>query len=139
MYSDILIPTDGSREARAAIDHGTGIASRYDATVHALHVVDTRLTRSGPLLETLLRSGREAIREVEVACARSGRPVVTDIVEGNPAEAILAYVAEHDVDLVVMGTHGRTGIDRVLMGSVAERVVRRSPVPVVTVRDGSDG
>lgn len=56
------------------------------------------------------------------------------IVEGNPHEEILEYVSEHDIDMVVMGTHGRTGIDRVVMGSVAERVVRQSPVPVLTVR-----
>lgn len=60
--------------------------------------------------------------------------MLTEVVEGNPHEKILEYVSEHDIDMVVMGTHGRTGLDRALMGSVAERVVRRSPVPVLTVR-----
>jgi nucleotide-binding universal stress UspA family protein len=59
---------------------------------------------------------------------------VTQVVEGNPSEEILAYATEHGIDLITMGTHGRSGLDRVVMGSVAERVVRRSSVPVLTVR-----
>ncbi|MEF8863154.1 MAG: universal stress protein [Haloarculaceae archaeon] len=66
-----------------------------------------------------------------------GLTVVTEIVEGDPHGEILEYVSEHDIDLVVMGTHGRTGTDRIVMRSVAERVVRRSPVPVLTVRGGA--
>lgn len=135
MYNDILVPTDGSQGAKAALEHGIAIASNWDATLHALYVVDMRLTRSGPLLETLHGEGREAVREVEVAGTQAGLTVVTDIVEGNPHEEILEYVSRHGIDLVVMGTNGRTGVDRALVGSVAERVVRRSPVPVLTVRD----
>jgi len=87
------------------------------------------------LLETLRDEGRKAVRNVEVAGTQDGLTVVTDIVEGNPHEEILDYVTEHGIDMVIMGTHGRTGLDRVVMGSVAERVVRRSPIPVLTVRD----
>lgn len=71
---------------------------------------------------------------MEVAGTQAGLTVVIEIVEGNPHEEILEYVSEHGIDMVIMGTHGRTGLDRVVMGSVAERVVRRSPVPVLTVR-----
>jgi nucleotide-binding universal stress UspA family protein len=134
MYNDILIPTDGSQGAKAALEHGIEIASQWDATLHVLYVVDTRLGRSGPLLEALRDEGDEAVRDAEVAGTRVGLTVVTEIVEGNPHEGILAYVSEHGIDMVIVGTHGRTGIDRVVMGSVAERVVRRSPVPVLTVR-----
>jgi len=134
MYSDILVPTDGSRGVKAALEHGTEIASQWNATLHALYVVDTRVARSGPLLERLREEGRGAVRDVEVAGTQAGLTVVTEIVEGNPHEGILEYASEHDVDMIVMGTHGRTGVDRVVMGSVAERVVRRSPVPVLTVR-----
>ena len=135
MYNDILVPTDGSQGAKAALEHGIAIASKWDATLHTLHVVDTRLARTGPLLETLRDEGRGAVRDVEVTGTQSGLTVVTEIVEGNPHEEILDYVTEHGIDIVIMGTHGRTGLDRVVMGSVAERVVRRSPVPVLTVRD----
>ncbi|MDG5775108.1 universal stress protein [Haloarculaceae archaeon H-GB2-1] len=134
MYNDILVPTDGSQGAKAALEHGIEIGSQWDATLHTLFVVDTRVARSGPLLETLREEGRQAVRDVEVTGTQAGLTVVTEIVEGNPHEEILEYVSEHDIDMVVMGTHGRTGIDRVVMGSVAERVVRRSPVPVLTVR-----
>src|SRR6056297_1146501 len=134
MYDDILIPTDGSRGAKAALEHGTEIASQWDATLHVLYVVDTRLGRSGPLLEALRDEGDEAVRDAEVAGTQGGLTVVTEIVEGNPHEEILDYVTEHGIDMVIMGTHGRTGLDRVVMGSVAERVVRRSSVPVLTVR-----
>jgi nucleotide-binding universal stress UspA family protein len=134
MYNDILIPTDGSQGAKAALEHGIEIASKWDATLHTLYVADTRLARSGPLLETLRDEGRKAVRDVEVAGTQGGLTVVTGIVEGNPHEEILDYVTDHGIDMVIMGTHGRTGLDRVVMGSVAERVVRRSSVPVLTVR-----
>src|SRR6056297_604755 len=134
MYYDILVPTDGSQGAKAALEHGIEIASQWDATLHTLYVADSRLARSGPLLETLRKEGRKAVRDVEVTGTQAGLTVVTEIVEGNPHEEILEYVSEHGIDMVIMGTHGRTGLDRVVMGSVAERVVRRSPVPVLTVR-----
>lgn len=135
MYTDVLIPTDGSQGAQAAVEHGLEIAHQYDAIVHALYVVDTRVSRSGPLLEALRREGREAVRKLEVAGTRAGLDVTTEIGEGVPYEEILQYIATHGIDVVVMGTKGRSGVDRVLMGSVAERVVRHSPVPVLTVRD----
>jgi nucleotide-binding universal stress UspA family protein len=139
MYDDVLVPTDGSDGAKAALEHGIAIASKWDATLHTLYVVDTRLARSGPLLETLRNEGRQAIREIEVSGTQAGLSVVTEIVEGSPFEEILDYVTEYSIDMVIMGTHGRTGLDRIVMGSVAERVVRRSPVPVLTIRgEGQD-
>ena len=89
MYTDVLIPTDGSQGAQAAIEHGLEIAQQSEATVHALYVVDTRVSRSGPLLEPLRQEGREAVRDVEVAGAQTGLDVITEIVEGVPAEVIL--------------------------------------------------
>ena len=134
MYSDILIPTDGSPGAQEAIEHGLEIAQQYEATVHALYVVDTRVSRSGPLLESLQLDGRKAARDLEVAGTQAGLTVVTEVVEGVPPQEILEYSAMQGIDLIVMGTQGRTGVDRFVMGSVAERVVRHSPVPVLMVR-----
>ncbi|AXG09782.1 universal stress protein [Haloplanus rubicundus] len=134
MYSDILIPTDGSPGAQEAIEHGLEIAQQYEATVHALYVVDTRVSRSGPLLESLQLEGRKAVRDLEVAGTQAGLTVVTEVVEGVPPQEILEYSAMQGIDLLVMGTQGRTGIDRFVMGSVAERVVRHSSVPVLMVR-----
>jgi len=134
LYDGILVPTDGSQGAKAALEHGIEIASKWDATLHTLYVVDAHLGRSGPLLEPLRDEKRQTVRDVEVAGTQAGLTVVTEIVEGNTHEEILDYVTRYGIDMVIMGTHGRTGLDRVVMGSVTERVVRRSPVPVLTVR-----
>ena len=77
MYNDILVPTDGSQGAKAALAHGIEIGSQWDATLHTLFVVDTRVARSGPLLETLREEGRNAVRDVEVVGTQAGLTVVT--------------------------------------------------------------
>jgi nucleotide-binding universal stress UspA family protein len=138
MYEDILLPTDGSQGAEAALEHAIEIATQWDATLHVLYVVDFRVARSGPLRESLRDEGREVLRDVEVAGTQAGLSVVTETAEGSPHDEILEYVAEHGIDLVVVGSHGRSGVDRLVMGSVAERVVRLSPVPVLTVRTKRD-
>jgi nucleotide-binding universal stress UspA family protein len=148
MYDDILIPTDGSDSAERAARHGVVLAEAYGATVHALSVVDERdldggLVDDGSALEEGIDAAeRDARRAVETVADLAAETVdgydagdVTTRVEvGVPSEAILAYVTDPGVDLVVMGTHGRTGIERFVIGSVAEKVVRRAEVPVLTVR-----
>ncbi|ELY53006.1 universal stress protein [Natronococcus jeotgali] len=134
MYQHVLVPTDGSDGTRRAIAHALTIANRFDATVHALSVVP-----KGPLgaLENradATAGARRAVERVEREAARDGVPVRTAVESGVPHEAILEYVDEEGIDMLVMGTQGRTGLDRVLVGSVAERVVRLADVPVVTVR-----
>lgn len=133
MYQDVLIPTDGSDGTRRSINHGVTIASRFDATIHALSVVP-----EGPLgtLQTddAIPAAERAVERVETEANREGVEAVTAVEQGVPHEEILAYADEHGVDMIVMGTQGRTGIDRVLVGSVTERVVRMADVPVVTVR-----
>jgi nucleotide-binding universal stress UspA family protein len=133
MYQDVLIPTDGSDGTRRSINHGLTIAGRFDATVHALSVVP-----EGPLgtLQTdeAIPAAERAVERVEADAAREGVDVVTAVDQGVPHEEILAYADEHGIDMIVMGTQGRTGLDRVLVGSVTERIVRMADVPVVTVR-----
>jgi nucleotide-binding universal stress UspA family protein len=133
MYQNVLVPTDGSDGTRQAIAHAMTIAGRFDATIHALSIVP-----EGPL-GTLEQSdvtpaARRAVEHVEAEGRNDGLAVTTAIESGVPHEEILAYVDENDIDMVVMGTQGRTGLDRVLVGSVAERVVRLADVPVVTVQ-----
>ncbi|MFC7771617.1 MULTISPECIES: universal stress protein [Salinirubellus] len=89
MYFDILIPTDGSQGAQVAIEHGLEIPQQSATTVHALYVVDTRVSRSGPLIESLRREGREAVRELEVAGTQASLSVVTEVVEGIPHQETL--------------------------------------------------
>ncbi|MFB6135159.1 MAG: universal stress protein [Halobacteriaceae archaeon] len=133
-YEELLVPTDGSEDALGAVEHALDAAERFDARVHALSVVDTRVSRQTNFLDALEQVGRQATKDVEVRAAERGVDVVTEVVEGNPSDAILDYADEEGVDLVAMGTSGRTGLDRVLVGSVAERVVRGATMPVLTVR-----
>ena len=141
MYDDILLPTDGSEGIAAAATHAETLADRFDATVHVLSVVDTRNRFESPTGGLSMEAWTEAERDraehaVENAVALLGDEpsVETAIVEGVPKTAITDYVEDEGVDMVVMGTHGRTGLDHYFIGSVTEKVVRRSPVPVVTVR-----
>ncbi len=133
MYQDVLIPTDGSDGTRRSLIHGLTIADRFDATVHGLSVIP-----EGPFgtleSETATSAAHRAVECVEAEASREGLEVFTAVDQGVPHEVILEYVDEHDVDMIVMGTQGRTGIDRVLVGSVTERIVRMADVPVVTVR-----
>ncbi|MWV41279.1 universal stress protein [Natrialba sp. INN-245] len=133
MYQDVLVPTDGSDGTRRSIVHGLTIAERFDARVHALSVVP-----EGPLgtleSEEATPAAHRAVEHVESEAAETGLEAVTAVEHGVPHEEILDYVDDHDVDMVVMGTQGRTGLDRVLVGSVTERVIRMAEVPIVTVR-----
>lgn len=140
MYDDILLPTDGSAGMAAVIDHAGDLAAVHDATVHALYVVDTASLTDVPMeasmdgvSQAFRHEGQTALEQVQQR-APEDVPVETDLVEGSPAKNITTYAANHPMDLVVMGTHGRSGVDRLLLGSVAERVVRSSSVPVLTVR-----
>lgn len=144
-YDRILVPTDGSDSARRATRHGIRLATEFDATLHVLHVVDERQYGShtadadevGREQERHLKvAGEEAVASVEELADEEGVETVTEVTTGVPFEGILDYVDDHDVDLVAMGTHGRTGIGRVVLGSVAERVLRRATVPVLNLRGG---
>ncbi|MFC5971251.1 universal stress protein [Halomarina salina] len=137
MYDRILVATDGSETARVAVDHAIDLAAVHDAALHALYVLHLRPSLE-PNLELLYDQlealGEEATAQVAENAAQQGVEVVEAMANGTPHRQILDYVDEHDVDLVVLGTHGRTGLEHALVGSVAERVVRLSPVPVLTVR-----
>ncbi|ESP87035.1 universal stress protein [Candidatus Halobonum tyrrellensis] len=137
MYDTIVVPTDGSEHAIRAAEHGYALARLFDATVHVLNVVtmpDTVGTVNDELLGHLEQQGAEAVEAVE-AVAGAGVPVETAVVRGQPARGIVDYVDDHDADLVAMGTHGRTGLERYVEGSVTERVVRMADVPVLTTRE----
>ena len=141
MYDRILVPTDGSPGMRSVVTHALGLAEVHDAELHGLYVVDTgsfatlpvEMTWDG-MSEMLREEGEVATEEFENLAGDV--PTETAILEGNPSDEIVEYAAEHACDTIVMGTHGRGGIDRLLLGSVAERVVRTSTVPVVTVPVG---
>ncbi|GGJ10569.1 universal stress protein UspA [Halobellus salinus] len=146
MYDRILVPTDGSECAERATDHATGLAAGSDATLHALSVVDaTEMARTLPAVnaahvERELRSRAESVvATVTARAADAGIETVAAVEAGIPSRDIVAYAVAHDCDLTVMGTHGRAGPERYLLGSAAERTARRSDVPVVTLQVDAAG
>jgi nucleotide-binding universal stress UspA family protein len=138
MYDSVLVPTDGSDHARGAAEHGLRLARAFGATVHAVSAVDRRAAaeatggQDGAVLDRLTAEARAAVGAVEAMAGDLA--VETAVLEGEPSEAVLEYAAANGIDLLAMGTHGRTGIDRYIAGSVTERVLRRTTVPVLTVR-----
>jgi nucleotide-binding universal stress UspA family protein len=141
MYDTILVPTDGSEHARRAGRHALHLARAFDAAVHVISVVDVQAAAGlfdaggvdDAFVGRLETQGQEAIETV-TADAHNTDTVATALVRGSPGAAILEYADDHGIDLVAMGTHGRTGVDRFVAGSVTERVVRRAEMPVLTVR-----
>jgi nucleotide-binding universal stress UspA family protein len=143
MYHDVLVPTDGSPGAAAAVDRALDIASTFDATVHALSVVDTGTEPPGVApddreavrnhLET--RSREATVRLTDRASDR-GLETVREVREGSPHRAILEYAAAGDVDLIVMGTRGGADGDG-RPGSTTERVIGLADVPVLAVPPGT--
>ena len=144
--SRVLVPTDGSDAAEAAVDHAVAVAEACGAAVRVLSVVDTRalaaqseLAPSDVMLESLEERSEHAVNEVAERCEAAGLSVETAVARGAPSRAVCEDAAENNADLVVMGTRGRSGLDRVLLGSVTERTVRHAPVPVMAVRGGEPG
>ncbi len=171
MYDNILYPTDGSNGASAALEHARELATRYDATLHVLFVVDEEhvetgmvprtegvergrvtgmmkrdeetagegsMSRNEDLAEKLERRGVQLTNEVAGILAEEGCETKPVVREGDPAQVITEYAENNEIDLITIGTHGRRGIKRRLIGSVTENVVRTSNVPVMTVRlDGA--
>ncbi|WP_128906270.1 universal stress protein [Halorubrum amylolyticum] len=138
MFDRILFPTDGGDGASAAFDHVLDLAADHGATVHVLNVADTThdsVTRiGGEVVDVLEREGEEVVEAAADRAADRGVETVTDVLQGGVAETIAAYAGEYGIDLVAMPTRGRTGFDRLLLGSTTERVVRESTVPVLSVR-----
>ncbi|WP_435066391.1 universal stress protein [Halobaculum sp. EA56] len=143
MYDRILVPTDGSPAADAAVEHAVTLADRFEATLHALYVVDSTaysaLEAGTDLVsDALEEEGREAVSRIAEAADDEDLPVIEAVVSGTAYRSILEYADEEGIDMIVMGTHGRRGLDRYLLGSVTERVVRSADQPVLTVRHAEE-
>jgi nucleotide-binding universal stress UspA family protein len=142
MYERILVPTDGSEGMDRVVEHAVGLARRHGATLDLVYVVDTAAFANLPM-ETSWEGIRESLREEGATALEAAEAVVEGVpserhvLEGGPSREIVDYAERSGADLVVMGTHGRGGLNRLLLGSVAERVVRSSPVPVLTIRVGT--
>jgi nucleotide-binding universal stress UspA family protein len=144
MYDQVLVPTDGSTASERAIEHAIDLATQYDATLHALYVVDVGTYSSleagtDMVVDELQAEGTEAVEAVAAQADDAGVAAETAVETGIVHRSIVDYVGGEDIDLVVMGTHGRTGVGRILLGSVAENVIRTASVPVMTVRSNEVG
>lgn len=136
----LLVATDGSPGATAAADHAVELAASLDASLHVISVVDVTAFASEigtpSVYEEFEQIGQDAVDDViDRAEAAGVSSIEAAVVSGRPSSAILDYADDREVDLAVLGTHGRSGLDRYLIGSVAERVVRFADIPVTTVNE----
>jgi universal stress protein A len=139
----ILVPTDFSDSARAALDWANEIAQAFDARIVLLHVVDLQyqLMPSGLLVvptpipqDVVRRAQAQARRALDAMAAKTPAVRQRLVRKGHARDVILAVAGDAKADVIVMGTHGRHGVEHLFVGSVAEYVVRNAPVPVMTVR-----
>ncbi|GGI99433.1 universal stress protein UspA [Halobellus salinus] len=137
MYETIVVPTDGSSQSDAAVDHAVELARHHGSEIHVVYVADSNrdslTTQGGEVVDALEQEGEQVVSEA-VDRADAGTDISGDVLTGDPVETILDYAHSVGSGLIVMGTAGRRGLDRFLLGSTTERVVRLSSVPVLTVR-----
>jgi nucleotide-binding universal stress UspA family protein len=134
--TNILVATDFGEPAQTALAYGRALAQTFGASLHVLHVRENVFFR--PIAGDPHALQQAAVSNVNFCLTEDDRRLlhahaVVEISD-DPAEAIVEYARSAAIDLIVTGTHGRTGVERVLIGSVAERVVRTAPCPVLTVR-----
>jgi nucleotide-binding universal stress UspA family protein len=143
-FKKILIPTDGSEYTKTAIAKGLALAKSMDADVTAMYVVDQTSFINFPMDSTIVsvyslleKEGKEAVDYIVAEGQKIGVKVTPVIEEGAPARKITE--ASKNFDLIVMGTLGRTGVSKILLGSVAEKVVRYAQCPVMVIRTDMEG
>ena len=140
MFDKILVATDGSEHGERAAKVAIEIAKLSGGTVTAIYVADTVKTSHLPddmllfsIRELLLKEGKEALKQVESLAQEKGVNFESVVVEGNPGSEIISYAESAGMDIIILGAVGRTGLDKFLLGSVAEKVVRNSKLPVLTI------
>jgi nucleotide-binding universal stress UspA family protein len=141
----ILVPTDFSKHSHNALTYAAAFAQKFGAELYLLHVVqDLALfipeavsvaPPIAPPVEQMTAAAREAVERVARESDLGSVPVHCEVREGTPFYEIIQFAKENAIDLIIMGTHGHTGLAHVLLGSVTEKVVRKAPCPVLTVRD----
>jgi len=143
--SRVLFPTDFSDVSLHALTYARSFADCFSAELHVIHVVDEAFQYwmamgpgslpVGPRPEELVDGSRQSLDAfIREHLADIERPIVSDVLVGRPFMEIIRYAHDHEMNLIVLGTHGRGGITHALMGSVAEKVVRKAPCPVLTIR-----
>ena len=141
----ILVPTDFSEFSRPAMEYGCAIAARFGAELNLLHIVpDPAMLvpeAAAFSIETMQAQSESLVKDAEAMLQKlpldgwgNEKPIVRAVRVGAAFMEIIDYARENSIDLIVIGTHGRSGLMHILMGSVAERIVRKAPCPVLTVK-----
>jgi nucleotide-binding universal stress UspA family protein len=140
MFEKILIATDGSEHGERAARAGVELAKLSGGAVTAIYIADTSRMSHLPddallfsIRDILIREGKKAVSDIEKLAKETGVTFEKAIKEGNPGEEIINFAKDAGMSIIVMGSVGRTGLDKFLLGSVAEKVVRNSKIPVLTV------
>jgi nucleotide-binding universal stress UspA family protein len=136
MFTQILVPTDFSPQADAALAEARALAAEFGATLHVLHIFENVFLRAvvGNPRDLEAAAQRQLDERLTPEDLRRGAVAALETSD-EPAKEIVQYARETGIDLIVMGTHGRTGLPHVLLGSIAEHVVRTAPCPVLTLRN----
>jgi nucleotide-binding universal stress UspA family protein len=145
----VLVPTDLSDFSKHALRYGCEFALRFGAELHLLNVAQDVVAMvpepgmafpaPGEYVQELKEASARALQELPDPAWLRGVPVVREVRVGTPFVEIVRYARETDIDLIVIGTHGRSGLAHVLLGSTAEKVVRKAHCPVLTVRPEGHG
>jgi nucleotide-binding universal stress UspA family protein len=153
LFKKILIATDGSEHVKKAVTYAIELAKLYGAELHSVYVMDIKadcarelytdrsgvglkrvLKKEGSCADRYRKEGEKATKYIEDMAKKEGLDIKKWVTEGHPAEEILKLAQAQSVDLIVMGTLGRSGIEKFLLGSVADKVIRNSRIPVLIVR-----
>lgn len=150
-FKKIMIATDGSECSKIATDRGIELAKLSGGTVYAVHVVSSAYLSASidgdsfstmnvnpyweQIREAWITQGQQAVNSVKNLGEMKGINVMPVLLEGDPANELIKYADKEKMDIIIMGTQGKTGLDRLLMGSVAGNLVRHSKIPVMVVRD----
>ena len=141
MYDRILVPTDGSDATEKTVEHALKLAVDNDATIHALYVIDKRIVQAGSkklqseVRDELNTQGEKAVSAVQSKAEAADVPVETIITSGTPDKEIASYAKANSIDIITIGTHGKTPREKLQsLGSVSERVVDSASCPVLVVK-----
>ncbi|ABR55842.1 universal stress protein [Methanococcus aeolicus] len=140
-YEKILVPTDSSAVSLEAANQALEIAKAMNSKVHAVYVVDivpfVGLPTEGlweSMKEILEEEGMEALQKIEKMAKEMGVNMTSKVLEGSPSNEIVKYAENEKIDLIVIGTTGKSGLDKILLGSVAEKVSKKAHCPVLLVK-----
>ncbi|KAF5073630.1 universal stress protein [Methanobacterium aggregans] len=131
MFKNIMLPTDGSKFAEKAADIAIEMAKKLDARVTAVHVIDDKLIYPFEVLE---EEGKTVLNHVQEKGKENGVPVDEILIVGSPTRDMEKIVEKAGADIIIIGTHGKTGLEKLLMGSVAENTLKTVKVPVLIVK-----